>query len=181
MGFLLSSSDVAEFNRMISQRLRGWYLEKQAEERAGNSSEIRNFSSYRAFSKYLKERFGYTVNHKSIENYFRGQQKLSAYALAAICEGLGKSIIEAVYGADPTLEQTMAIINALEIVRDQPHYHDELDPQTREIIDLLHRMSPELRALLLALVRGHNLVDALKEALKEARHLKEDNPGTEEE
>ncbi len=181
MSFLVSPSDMAEFKRMVSQRLRGWYLEKQAEEREDNSSEIRNFSSYRAFSKYLEERFGYTVNHKSIENYFRGQQRLSAYALTSICEGLGKSMVEAVYGADPTLEQTMAIIKALESVRDLPHHHDEQDPETREVLGLLQRMSPENRAFILTLLRGHNLVEALEAALMEARRLKEDDSGREKE
>ena len=170
-----------EFNRTVSQRLRGWYLDKQAEERVHNSSKIRSFNSYRAFSKYLEERFGYSVNHKSIENYFRGQQRLSAYALTAICEGLGKSVVEAVYGVDPTLEQNIAIIKVLETVRDLPHYHDELDPETREILGQLQEMSEEYRTFVLRLIRGHNLVDALEEALKEARRLKEDDSGKEKE
>ena|GEM_PF-4421026 len=170
---------MTEFNRVVSQRLRGWYLEKQAKERADNNSEIRKFSSYRAFSKYLKERLGYSVNHKSIENYFRGQQRLSAYALTAICEGLGKSLLEAVYGEDPTSEQTMAMIKVLGTVRDLPRQHDEQDPETREFLDLLQSISLEYRAFILTVLRGHNLVDALEEASKEARRLQEGGSGKE--
>lgn len=172
---------MSEFNRMVSQRLRGWYLEKQAEERVDNSSEIRNFSSYRAFSKCLEERFGYAVNHKSIENYFRGQQRLSAYALAAICEGLGKSMVEAVYGVDPTSERTMMIIKVLESVRDLPRHYDKQDPESREIIGILLKMSPEHREHFLKLLRGQNIIEALEATLKEARRLKEDDSGKEEE
>jgi hypothetical protein len=175
MNFLVPPSDMPEFNRIVSQRLRGWYLEKQTEERVDRRSKIRNFSSYRAFSKYLEERFGYSVNHKSIENYFRGQQRLSAYAMTAICEGLGKSLVEAVYGVDPTLEQNMAIIKVLETVRDLPRYHDELDPESREILGQLQGMSREYRAFILTLILGRNLVEALEEALKEARRLQEDD------
>jgi len=170
MNFLIPFSDKADFRRVVSRRLRGWYLDKQADERA-SGSEIRRFSSYEAFSKYLGAEFGYAVGPKSIENYFRGQQGFSAYALTAICEGLGKSVAEAIYGVDPASERDRAIIEALTRVRDLSRPDASQDPEISELLELYHRLSKKARKLFIAILRGRGIAEAMEEAVREAEDI----------
>jgi hypothetical protein len=180
MDFLLPPSDPEELKIAVSRRLRARYLEKQAAERA-DGSKIRNFSSYRVLSKYLKERFGYGVRHKSIENYFRGQQKIPIYALIALCEAFDMSVVEAMCGVDPQSEQTMKIVEVLRKMRDSSGYQDDLDPRTRRMLDLFQEASEDIQNLIIAFLTSPNFVKSLEEVLKEHKSTVKDGPGEDKE